>query len=127
MSINILERAVARLESLKAGATALPWFGDHNGDPNNCEEWFGAQILGQPRPLGNGDYQAFPNLGTVDDKPQDADLIVALSRTVDPMLSVLRQALTGMLLIDQADGAADDMIQAGLVLARAVLGERDGE
>lgn len=111
MSIEILERAVARLEELKAGAATLPW------EVETIPETGESRILSEVTR-----YEVVPNQMNAG----DALFVVALSRTVDPLIELLRfaRSLFGAQIQGEQAAATADLAAA---LARAVLGERDGE
>ncbi|MBK0419975.1 hypothetical protein JD276_13135 [Leucobacter sp. CSA1] len=109
-AIEILERAICKLEQLRDEATP--------------GEWWATRDLKWP--------SVFAGTGMSDDVmvasecrlPGDAALIVALSRTVGPMLAHMRLVLEAMRQPSTAGCAsADEMVT--LHLARAILGEEN--
>lgn len=112
MCADVLERAIARLEDLKSGAFPVPY---------------------EPGVAGGGHWYLFHDRETVayvtandgsdeEQREPTARLIAAMSRTVDPVLDILRfcRGLYGAQIQGEQAAATVDL---GLCLARAILGE----
>ncbi|GAB2567361.1 hypothetical protein [Leucobacter ruminantium] len=128
-AIEILERAISKLETLRDEATGEPgkwrWY-DYgksgrtlaapNPIPGPVDGYFG-QMYGHDLNV----------LKTTDDWPPtlaDAELIVALSRTVEPMLDTLRFAQS-LFYVPMYGEQAAEIVQHSLAIARAILGEEN--
>lgn len=116
----MLEAAIARLEELKAGATGLPWHAqEYSGHPGDE----GVPILGGGAEGTMDAHMCAYALTGEEQATADAEMIVTLSRAVDPILAILRRSVklieSGLVGSDEAE-----MIHA-LSLARAILGEVD--
>lgn len=114
MSIETLERAIARLEELKAGTYDIPWVAVGSG-PAPGDHWTVHE--------SGGEYLAL--IATQDgvNEPQrepTAELIVALSRCVDPLLSLFKGHLEWV----KQDRYCNKPGVRVLALARAILGEQ---
>lgn len=113
MSIEILERAITRLEQLKDEASEFPWCHQPWGGQNQNGDYSGGEVY-----FGDG----FDRISEVHDA--DGELIVALSRCVDPILVMLRFA-RGMAGAQIKGEQAEATVDLGVALAHAVLGESD--
>lgn len=118
-AIEALEAAIARIEKLRDGATGpLPWHDEAHKGSTYTTRVIGAD--GYPVP---GCFNCGDNEGIYEG--DSAALIVALSRTVDPLIDIIG---TESRRIIQNGGLREDQHHFNAVaLARAVLGERDGE
>ena len=118
-AIEILERAISKLEQLRE-AEGFPWeVCDHN------------EGMSPPRPLWGIVNEAYLNPPEDDEAPwvaveihtgdkSTAELVVALSRTVEPMLAMLREALRmGHLELRNPELGYE------VLIARAILGEEN--
>lgn len=120
MSITTLEAAIARLEELKKGAKPLPW--DTYTVPAERKKAGYVAVAADDEEM---------LIVRHDGGAIDGLLIAALSRTVDPILSVLRGALEEWRDYEAMAGGPvknaleyQSVIVAGAVaLARAILGE----
>lgn len=103
--VELLEQAVARLEELKAGASGLPWAATRYA------------VVGD---LADGDHSEIicGSVGSIG----NAALIAALSRTVDPMLKMLRE---GIREVYRSGTCPTDVAYAAIGLAEAILGVND--
>ncbi len=109
-AIEVLERAISKLETLRDGATDGPWSVDGAGD------------IVAPWQPGDPTWRTMNWVvagdGQIAVTKQDADLIVALSRAVEPMLALLSKMLDGA----RVTGAVHPDV---LALARAIIGEEN--
>lgn len=115
MSIEILERAVARLEELKADAVQLPWSFTDQSSSMDGRNWLIRTDGVAGIKMSGHDYGYHNNV----------ELIVTLSRTVDPLADILR---TEVRRIIQNGGLREDQTHFNAVaLAQAVLAVVSGE
>lgn len=107
-SVETLEAAIARLEELKAESTP--------------GEWWTTRDLKWPGVFAGPGLSADVLVADEFRLPGDAQLVVTLSRTVDPILDMLRFArgLFGAQIQGEQAAATVDL---ALYLARAILGE----
>lgn len=112
MSITTLEAAIARLEELKVGASPMPWCAEPE-----------YRLPDSRMILTVHEYEAEQDRYLISEGSRvgDADLIVALSRTVDPILSVLRGEVQHV--ADTGERFDSNIVE----LAVAVLGEVEHE
>lgn len=118
MSIEILERAIERLERLKTEGTPGPWECQSKGYENAPEEHHeicaagdGPTVVTQ---LGCGccDYG-------LEAKPADIQMIVTLSRTVTAQIEIMRAAKR----LHEYGSIGLTEFDLTVKLARAILGE----
>lgn len=118
MSIEIIERAVARLEELKADAVQLPWSFTDQSPSMDGRNWLIRTDGVAGIKMSGHDYGYRNNV----------ELIVALSRTVDPLIAMHRRSLLSMKAAIGAGMSEADVNEIAersgeVALARAVLGE----
>lgn len=131
-AIETLERAISKLEQLRDEAT---------GEPEKWR-WYNygksGSTLAAPNPLPGPVDDVFGQmyghdlnvLKTTDDWPPtlaDAELIVALSRTVEPMLALLRKGRASMRGAEALGNPRPHtpLQKHALATARAILGEEN--
>ena len=102
MSNDLIERAITRLEQLKAESTQGDWGPDLDAQSGDWDGPSSTQIKGSGVTLWGDDPETV----------WDAKLIIALHRTIDAQLSILRFAV-------EYDRPRDSVV----ALAKAILGE----
>lgn len=119
-AIEILERAISKLETLRDEA-APEWHQGRDGVRyENAVELYSRREPGEP---DSRDVARF-------DDAADASLAVALSRTVEPMLDMLRHAHEWLLegnnaAVVEGSSVVRAQITPELEIARAILGEEN--
>lgn len=111
-AIEVLERAISKLETLRDAVASPYWIRDR------------ADIIAVE--VDEGEYVA-SYLVASDLAANDAALIVALSRTVEPMLALLRKGRASMRGTETLGKAHPHtpLQKHALALARAILGEEN--
>jgi len=110
MSVELLERAISKLKELKAGAVELPWSFSEQSPSMDGRNWV-IRTDGKPGiKISAHDYGHHGNV----------ELIVALSRAVDPMLAHLREVAW---LYKYANSPGPRVMEGAYAIARAILGE----
>lgn len=112
-TVDVLERAIKQLEQMKERATWLPWYDVVDDLTDDVEIVHDSEVRAQVCWVGGWGHPR---------AQADAELIVALSRTVDPILDFLRFArgLFGAQIQGEQAAATVDL---AVYLARSVLGE----
>lgn len=115
--VELLTRAIERLETLRAESTPKPWHYAVDDLTNEVDVWHDQEhrshianfgVAGMPRVLS------------------DADLIVTLHRTIDAQLAVLRNALgraTSKISMGGGAAAVWSNEHDAVALAHAILGD----
>ena len=111
-AVETLERAISKLETLRDEACELPWTSTDQSPSMDGRNWVIRTEGVAGMRITAHDYGHYGN----------AELIVALSRTVEPMLALLREAL-GSIRWTQTRGALSPTEGIAIRLARAILGE----
>lgn len=107
-AIEVLERAISKLETLRDEACELSWTSTDQSPSMDGRNWV-IRTEGAPgMRITAHDYGHYGNV----------ELIIALSRTVEPMLALLSKML-------DAARATGEAHPAVLTLARAILGEEN--
>jgi hypothetical protein len=102
--------AIEKLETLKAESTPSPWHHWTDDLTGDVDLWHDQEARSYIATLGHSDA---PRVN------RDADLIVTLHRTIDPILAILRMFGANLALLGDWEPHPDNEIMA---LARAVLG-----
>lgn len=112
-AIETLERAISKLGQLRDEACELPWTSTDQSPSMDGRNWV-IRTEGAPgMRITAHDYGHYGN----------AELIVALSRTVEPMLDVL--GTEARRIIQNGSAREDQTHFNALDLARAILGEEN--
>lgn len=106
-AIEALERAISKLETLRDEACGLPWTSADQSPSMDGRNWVIRTEGVAGMRITAHDYGHYGNV----------ELIVTLSRTVEPMLALLSKMLDAA---RATDGEAHPDV---LALARAILGE----
>lgn len=127
MSITTLEAAIAKLESLKDGATGLPWHAqEYSGHPGDE----GVPILGGGAEGSMDAHMCAYALTGEEQATADAEMIVTLSRAVGPLIAMHRRSLLAMKAaigsgMSEADVNEIAERSGEMSVARAILGEEE--
>lgn len=87
------------LRKLAEAATPGPWSADHNGNPRNYEDWYGATLLSAPYSQGQANLAR--NLGSIDESAADAEFIAAANpATVLALIERVRETEGALVELD---------------------------
>lgn len=119
-AIETLERSISKLETLRDEACGLPWTSTDQSPSMDGRNWVIRTEGVAGMRITAHDYGHYGNV----------ELIVALSRTVEPMLDMLRHAHEWLLegnnaAVVEGSSVFRAQITPELDLARAILGEEN--